>query len=123
MIILFIIIWTITCFIIVSTLFINIAYLTKTGTQTITISDKGIKVDAVANDNSAGTLASYLIYTKSGEVFTNKNSLWYNKWRSDELQGKLKIGKTYRVKTVGFRVPVLGMHKNILSAVEVKNKK
>ncbi len=118
-----IILWTLICILIVGILFINIAYLARTETQTITITDKGIKVDAAANENGAGTLASYLIYTRSGEVLTNKNSIWYNKWRSDELQGKLKIGKTYRVKTVGFRSPVLGLHKNILTATEIKKKK
>lgn len=120
--------WTIFVFALVIAIFVgaivlNIIYLHKTGSQTITVSDKGITVDSYTTENGGGTLSKYMIYAKSGEVFVNKNSLWYRKWRSDELQGKIKIGKTYRIKTCGFRSPVFGLHKNILSATEIKKKK
>ena len=115
--------WILICIIIVGILFLNLIYLQRTGTQTITITDKGITVDTYTTENGGGAISKYMIYTKSGEVFVNRNSLWYKKWRSAELQGKLKIGKTYRIQTCGFRVPILGMYKNILTATEVKPKK
>lgn len=119
---LLIIAWTLICIIIVGVIFLNLFYLRHTETQTITITDKGITVDAYITENGSGATSKYMIYTKSGEVFINRNSLWYRKWKSDELQGKLKVGKIYQIKTCGFRIPVLGMYKNILSATEIKKK-
>lgn len=116
-------VWTIICIIITAILFLNLIWVTQTSTQTITISGKSLRVSAFGSENGGGATSTYLIHTKSGEVLANQNSLIYRKFTSDELQGKLKIGKTYRIKTCGFRVPILGMYKNILSATEIKQKK
>lgn len=116
-------IWTLTCIFIVGLFLVNIAYISTIGTQKITIVDKGITVDSYSTENGSGAQSKYMIYTKSGEVLINRNSLWYRKWTSDELQGRLKIGQTYRVKTCGFRVPWMGLYKNILSATEIRKKK
>lgn len=64
--------------------------------------------------------AKYMIYTRDGQVLTNANTIFFMKFKSDELFMKLKEGDTYEVKICGLRVPFLGWYKNIISAKEVK---
>ena len=71
-------------------------------------------------DNSR---TQYMIYTKDGQVIRNSNLLFFGKFKSDEIFAKLKVGKTYMVKTCGVRVPVLGLYKNIISITEIKTPK
>ena len=65
-------------------------------------------------------IARYMIYTRDGQVMRNTNSIFFMKFKSDELFMTLKPGKTYQVKTCGIRVPFLGWYKNIISATEIK---
>ena len=88
--------------------------------ETITVSDKGIVVDSVGTGDGAYTVSHHMIYTTNGQALKNTNNIWFWKFRSDELQGKLKKGKKYNIKTWGVRIPWLGMYKHIISATEVK---
>ena len=88
--------------------------------ETITVSDKGIVVDSVGTGDGAYTVSHHMIYTTNGQALKNTNNIWFWKFRSDELQGKLKKGKKYKIKTWGVRIPWLGMYKHIISATEVK---
>ncbi len=88
--------------------------------ETITVSDKGIVVDNVGTGDGAYTVSHHMIYTTNGQALKNTNNIWFWKFRSDELQGKLKKGKKYKIKTWGVRIPWLGMYKHIISATEVK---
>ncbi|MBE6461817.1 MAG: hypothetical protein E7006_03175 [Alphaproteobacteria bacterium] len=88
--------------------------------ETITVSDKGIVVDSVGTGDGAYTVSHHMIYTTNGQALKNTNNIWFWKFHSDELQGKLKKGKKYRIKTWGVRVAWLGMYKHIISATEVK---
>ncbi len=90
--------------------------------ETITVSDKGIVMNNVSSDKYNSTTSHYMVYTKNGQALKNTNNLWFWKWTSDELQGKLKKGKKYKIKTWGIRVPFLGWYKHILSATEIKQK-
>ncbi len=97
--------------------FIHYAYCHRTiSTETITIRDKGI----IVTGNDQGTHSEHMIYTTNGQALKNTNSLWFKKWNSDELQSKLQIGKTYKIKTYGIRKPFLGLYKHIISATEIK---
>ena len=65
-------------------------------------------------------ITRYMVYTRDGQVMRNKNSIFFMKFKSDELFMTLKPGKAYQVKTCGIRVPFLGWYKNIISAKEIK---
>ena len=91
--------------------------------ETITVSDKGIVVESYGSGESAGTMSHYMVYTTNGQALKNTNNIWFWKFRSDELQGKLKKGKKYKIKTWGIRIPWLGLYKHIISATEVKTNK
>lgn len=88
--------------------------------EVITVSDKGTIVKTFGSGENANTVSQYMVYTSNGQAIKNTNSLWFWKFHSDELQGKLKKGKKYRIKTWGGRVAWLGMYKHIISATEVK---
>ena len=65
--------------------------------ETITVSDKGIVVESYGSGESAGTMSHYMVYTTNGQALKNTNNIWFWKFRSDELQGKLKKGKKYKI--------------------------
>ena len=88
--------------------------------ETITVSDKGIVVESYGSGEYAGTMSHHMVYTTNGQALKNTNNIWFWKFKSDELQGKLKKGKKYKIKTWGVRIPWLGLHKHIISATEVK---
>jgi len=60
----------------------------------------------------------YLINTDKG-TFENTDTIWYWKWDSSDLQGKIKGKKdqTVKLKVYGWRIPFLSMYENV---VEIK---
>ena len=88
--------------------------------EMIVVSDKGIVVHNYDMGEGGGSVSHYVVYTTNGQAIKNTNNIWFWKWTSDELQGKLKKGKQYKIKTWGVRVPWLGLYKHIISATEVK---
>jgi len=54
----------------------------------------------------------------AGEVFDNEDSLLFGKWRSEELQGRITPGRRYRLRVSGWRVGILGWHRNVIEAQE-----
>lgn len=91
--------------------------------ETITISDKGIVVNSYGTGENTTVLSNYMIYTTNGQAIKNTNNIWFWKWNSDELQGKLKKGKKYKIKTWGVRIQWLGMYKHIITITEIKTQK
>lgn len=65
------------------------------------------------NDNEY----KYLVYSEN-EVFENTDTIFYLKYRSSDLQRDLEEGQTFTVKVVGWRVPFLSWHRNIISIKE-----
>lgn len=65
----------------------------------------------------------YLVFatneTGDSIVFKNVDSLLAGKWNSSNVQGALKIGKTYEVTLRGLRIPFLSQYQNIISYKEV----
>lgn len=60
----------------------------------------------------------YLVYTDQG-TFENTDSLWYRKFNSSDLHGRIKGGGTYQAETVGWRIPLLSSYRNIISAQQI----
>lgn len=56
----------------------------------------------------------YLVYTDS-EVFENTDDLFKFKFNSSDVQNQLKTDSTYTVEVIGWRIPVLSMHRNIIN--------
>ena len=77
---------------------------------TVTVTDKE---RVVGNDSSY-----YLIFTEdqNGEVlvFENTDNIFRGKFDSSNIQGELKIGSTYNITVVGYRIPFLSMYQNII---------
>lgn len=73
---------------------------------------------------NSGSSSKYLVFgeDENGEllVFQNTDNLLRGKWNSSDIYGKLKIGNTYRVKVVGYRIPFLSSYKNIISYEETE---
>ena len=97
------------------------AYGTKR-TVTFTIKEKGTLTHGYVNDGNGQTQTDFMIYTKDNRVLKNVNSLWYWKWRSTELQSKIKVGKKYTATIYGWRIGALHFYPNIVDIKEVKNK-
>jgi hypothetical protein len=71
-----------------------------------------------------GESSYYLIFTKDVEgnvlVLQNSDSLWRGKWDSSNVQGALEVGKTYKFRVYGYRVPFLSWYENIIGYEENK---
>lgn len=79
-------------------------------TYTITVTDKEVK--------RSGDDDKYIVFgeTKDGEaiVFQNTDMLTRFKFNSSDIQAKLKVGNTYEVTTIGFRINLLSKYPNII---------
>lgn len=76
----------------------------------ITVKDKRIKYK---DDN-----AKYLISDTDGNVYSVEDSIWFLTFDASNRYAKLQIGKSYIVTTVGWRIPLLSMYKNIIKISE-----
>lgn len=86
-------------------------YVSAKDTVTFTVTDK----ERVHHYKGS---SYYLVFT-DGEVFKNDDQWYLGKFRSSDLQGQLKEGKTYRANVCGWRIPLLSEYRNIISAEEV----
>ena len=78
---------------------------------TITITEK----ERVYNDNSS----KYLIFgddVETGEtrVFENTDTLVKGKFNSSDFYGNLKVGETYKITVIGYRIPLFSWYENII---------
>ena len=78
---------------------------------TVTITDK----DRVYNEDSS----KYLIFGEdcdTGEVraFENTDTLIKGKFNSSDFYGNLKVGETYKITVVGYRIPLFSWYENII---------
>ena len=65
-----------------------------------------------------GYSGKYLIFTKN-EVFQITDSMLRMKFRSSDRYSKLKIGKTYIVDVIGWRVPLFSAYRNIINVKSI----
>lgn len=59
----------------------------------------------------------YLIFTEIDgveRVFENTDSFFKFKFNSSDIYAKLKIGKSYKIRAYGFRIPVISWYENII---------
>jgi hypothetical protein len=80
-------------------------------TVKITIVDKEKVVNIETHESK------YLIYTKS-ETFQNTDDLLLMKFNSSDIQGSLRTDSNYTVQVIGWRVPFLSMHRNIIKIIK-----
>lgn len=76
------------------------------------------KTERVTVGRGKSVASKYLVFT-DGETFENTDAIWYWKWNSSDIHGRLEPGKAYRVKCYGWRIPILSVYRNIVSAEEV----
>ena len=53
-------------------------------------------------------------------VFENTDNLFRGKFNSSNIQGQLKMGYTYKLTVVGYRIPFFSWYENIISVAEVE---
>jgi len=87
-----------------------IAY--KMSAETIEISIK--EKERITTGKGENIESKFIIYSET-EVFENTDSWLYFKFNSADYQNKFTVGKTYKVKVAGWRVPFLSMYRNIVS--------
>lgn len=66
-----------------------------------------------------GEKERYFIFAE-GEVFLNENNYYHNKSNASELYLLFEVGKTYRVKIVGYYFPFIPRFRNIINIIEQK---
>lgn len=80
--------------------------------KTITVTGKESHRHGDSNDK-------YLVYT-TDTTYEITDSLLKWRWDSSDLYGKIEEGKTYRVETGGYRIPLFSMYENIYTATPVE---
>lgn len=105
--------------VIVGLLFTNMPYqwLTQRTLNNVLIKDKQISTETDAGKNGK-VVSTYLIFTDQG-VFRNDDAGWFAKFDSSDFYGELDIGKRYRLKVYGWRIPILSMYPNIVRKKEI----
>ena len=86
---------------------------------TITVTDKE-RIYEGSGDTSS---SKYLVFgdDQNGNslVFENTDCFIRGKWNSSNIQGQLKVGNTYKITVIGYRVPFLSWYQNIIKIEEV----
>ena len=86
---------------------------------TITVTDKERIYTGSGNNSSS----KYLVFgdDQNGNslVFENTDCCIRGKWNSSNIQGQLKVGNTYKITVIGYRVPFLSWYQNIIKIEEV----
>ena len=97
---------------------IGLAFSFNDKEYTITVTDKERIVDA----DGERITSRYLIFGEDEDgnvlVFQNTDEMIRGKWNSSTIQGSLKVGKTYTVVVVGYRIPFLSCYENIIAFEE-----
>lgn len=78
---------------------------------TATVTDK----ERITTGSGENMESKYLVFTNR-ETFENTDSLWHGKFNSSDLQGRLKVGETYRFKVYGWRIGFMSSYRNIIEA-------
>ena len=78
----------------------------------ITVTEK----ERIVESDGDNVTSYYLVFCE-GETFQNEDAFLHGKFRSSDLQGKLKVGETYNVKVFGWRIGFLSMYRNIVKII------
>ena len=110
------------CFVFFS-IFIFLSALYAFGTRRKTIfvvREKGTLTHGYVNNGRGSTYTNFMIYTRDDRAFKNVNILWFWKWRSTELQARIKPGKKYEADVYGWRIGAFNIYPNIVNVREIK---
>lgn len=88
----------------------NITNVFHESTETFTVTDKSV----THQDKEV----IFMIFTNK-TTYQVSDTLIYRRWDSADVYGKIQVGKTYRAKLQGYRVPFLSMLPNIVEIEEV----
>jgi hypothetical protein len=84
----------------------------KSSEQVVTFTVEG-KDRTISCDGEGACDSYWLVFTDKG-VYKNDDDVAYGKFRSSDLQGRLKEGQTYTCKVAGWRVGFMSMYPNII---------
>jgi len=92
---------------------------TTQDTVILTVTDKAAIPQVHTSCNKDGscstyTTIQYLIYSNT-EVVENTDCIQLWKFGSSELYGKIHVGSTYEFEVYGYRMPGIGMYRNIIT--------
>ena len=80
----------------------------------------------VTDKSYAGSEDSFIIWMEDAAgnqyEFTNKDQWLRGKFNSSTVQGKIKVGNVYNIKTCGWRVPLFSWYENIIEYTLVEDK-
>lgn len=114
---------TIQVFFVFFSIFIFLSALYAFGTRRKTIfvvREKGTLTHGYVNNGRGSTYTNFMIYTRDDRAFKNVNILWFWKWRSTELQARIKPGKKYEADVYGWRIGAFNIYPNIVNVREIK---
>lgn len=83
------------------------------------ITEDEVDIVVINKEKWIGERGRYFIFTDR-EVFVNENNYYHNKTNADELYPLFKRGDNYRVKVVGYYIPLLPRFRNIINILEKK---
>ena len=93
---------------------------------TITVIEKEriVESDGDGESKSNTITSKYLVWGKTPDgdvlVFQNTDNFFRWKFDSSTVQGKLEVGKTFKITVVGLRIPFLSCYQNIIKFEEEK---
>lgn len=105
--------------VVIGLMFTNLPYqwLTQRTLENVLIKDKQISTESDGKKDGK-VVSTYLIFTDHG-VFRNDDAGWFAKFDSSDFYGELDVGKHYRLKVYGWRIPILSMYPNIVRKKEM----
>lgn len=87
------------------------AYMTSAEETTITVDDKWTKYKAGQD--------KYLVSDTNGNVYEIGDSTLFLKFDASTRYARIDTGETYKVKMIGWRIPILSSYQNIIELAEI----
>ena len=78
--------------------------------------EKIITIKKVDNIKLSSKYLSNVVSDDKGEIFTVKNNGFLLFFKAPELYESLEVGKRYKIKGYGRRIPILGLYQHIYDA-------
>lgn len=83
-----------------------------------TVEIKVRKLERISTGSGENLEHKYIVSTEvvgeDFEVFENTDSWLFLKFNSADYQNQLEVGKTYKIKVIGWRIPLLSSYRNIV---------
>lgn len=81
---------------------------------TVTVESK----ERISTGTGSSLRHKYLVFTED-KVFENTDTMLRLKFDSSDIQGRLKVGSSYKIKTYGWRINFLSMYENIIGVEDL----